>query len=324
MSAVVRALRNAAQSTGASFDYLLATAKVESNLNPNLSMRGSSATGLFQFIEQTWLSVVKEAGKALGFGSYADSIQRTSSGRYVVKDPAIRQEIMKLRKDPAANAVMAGVFTQQNAAVLSNRIGRRPSDGELYMAHFFGPYGASKLIRKASEDPTVSAASMFPAAARANRSIFYDRQGSARSVAGVYGELTRRYQVARASPTLGLALGVAASVPPTAAAAAAATAPRLPMQDTAGVTEALAAANPSAGSADYSTPVFHSLFSTDERRGAVAPIVSELWGAQSVAAPLQQTAAAPTSAPAARGAAAPLNLFQDMRPNVRGLFDGST
>jgi hypothetical protein len=307
VSAVVRALRNAAQSTGASFDYLLTTAKVESDLNPNLSMRGSSATGLFQFIEQTWLSVVKQAGKALGFGGYADSIQQTPAGRYVVKDPAVRQEIMKLRKDPAANAVMAGVFTQQNAAVLSNRIGRKPSDGELYMAHFLGPYGASKLIRKAGTDPTANAVSMYPAAAQANRPIFYDKQGNARSVAGVYGELTRRYQVARATPTPGLTPAAVANIPGTAPVA-----PRSPVQDTAGVTQVLAVANRStAGSADNSAPVFHSLFWTDDRRGPVASVVSELWGA-------------PASPANGSGAGAPLDLFQNMRPKVRSLFDGST
>src|SRR3954470_18860523 len=120
LSAVGRALRNAAQSTGASFDYLLATAKVESDLNPNLTMRGSTATGLFQFIEQTWLSVMKGAGQALGLGGYAQSIEQTADGRYVVKDPAVRQEIMKLRQDPHANAVLAGAFTKQNANMLAS------------------------------------------------------------------------------------------------------------------------------------------------------------------------------------------------------------
>jgi hypothetical protein len=187
---VGRALRNAAQATGASFDYLLATAKAESDLNPNLSMRGSSATGLFQFIEQTWLSVMKGAGAALGLGSYADSIEQTTDGRYVVKDPAVRQEIMKLRQDPNANAVLAGAFTKQNANMLASSLGRTPSDAELYIAHFLGPTAAAKLIRTASADPTANAASLFPAAARANRPIFYDPQANARSVAGVYAELT--------------------------------------------------------------------------------------------------------------------------------------
>jgi hypothetical protein len=320
VSAVAGALRGAAQATGASFDYLLTTAKAESDLDPNLSMRSSSATGLFQFIEQTWLSVVKQAGKALGFGGYADSIQQTPSGRYEVKDPAVRQEIMKLRKDPAANAVMAGAFTQQNAAVLANRIGRKPSDGELYMAHFLGPGGASKLIRKAGENPTANAANLFPAAAGANRPIFYDQQGSARSVAGVYGELTRRYQVARASPMPGMAAAFGARTDPVAP-----TAQGLPVQDTAGVTQALAVANgPLAGSADATTPVFHSLFWSDDRRGALAPVVSQLWGAQGAGAPAQQMEAVPAAPPNASSIGTPLNLFQDMRPNVRGLFDGSS
>lgn len=309
LSAVARALRNAAQSTGASFDYLLTTAKVESGLDPNQSTRGSSATGLFQFIEQTWLSVVKQAGNALGLGNYANSIQQTPAGRYVVNDPAVRQQIMQLRKDPAANAMMAGAFTQQNAGMLAGRIGRQPSEGELYMAHFFGPGGASKLIQKAGQDPTANAANLFPAAARANRSIFYDKQGHARSVAGVYGELTRRYQVARASPAPGMARAVAAGASPLAPVAQ-----LRPVQDTAGVTQALAAANVSPiGGGDSSALAFHSLFSTDDRRGAVAAVVSELWGTRAAAA------AANTS-----GSDTLLNMFQDSRPNVRGLFDGST
>src|SRR5215468_10895835 len=81
-TAVTGAIRKASQSTGASFDYLLATAKVESNLNPNLTMRSSTATGLFQFLEQTWLGVMQSAGPAFGYGHYADAIKQTPSGNY--------------------------------------------------------------------------------------------------------------------------------------------------------------------------------------------------------------------------------------------------
>ena len=42
---VAGAIRKAAQATGTSFYYLLATARVESDLNPNLTMRSSTATG---------------------------------------------------------------------------------------------------------------------------------------------------------------------------------------------------------------------------------------------------------------------------------------
>src|SRR5262249_36286543 len=140
---------------------------------------------------------------------------QTPSGQYVVQDAGLRDEIMKLRKDPAANAAMGGVFTQQNAALVKKRIGRQPTDGELYVAHFFGPYSGAKVIGMAKSNPNVSAAEMFPAAAASNRPIFYDKQGNARSVAGVYNELIRRYQVAKASPTPGLGNTVASAPTPT-------------------------------------------------------------------------------------------------------------
>src|SRR5947199_1313757 len=103
-TAVTNAIRSAASQTGTSFNYLLATAKIESDLDPNLTMKSSSATGLFQFIDQTWLGTLKQAGPAFGYGSYANAIERDASGRYTVQDPEMRREIMKLRTDPNANA----------------------------------------------------------------------------------------------------------------------------------------------------------------------------------------------------------------------------
>src|SRR6516225_12486119 len=112
-TAVTGAIRGAAQAIGTSFSYLLATAKIESDLDPSLTTKSSSAAGLFQFIDQTWLGTLKQAGPAFGYGNYADAITLTSSGRYLVEDPALRNEIMQLRKDPTANAMMGGAFTQQ-------------------------------------------------------------------------------------------------------------------------------------------------------------------------------------------------------------------
>ncbi|MPZ39743.1 MAG: transglycosylase SLT domain-containing protein [Rhizobiales bacterium] len=315
-SRVVDAIQRAAQATGASFEYLLATAKVESNFNPDLKARTSTATGLFQFIEQTWLGMMKNAGRALGFSDYADAISRNSSGRYQVSDPGLRTEILQLRRDPAANAAMAGAFTQHNAVALSQRIGRRPTDSELYMAHFFGTGGAGQLINATKDHPQANAAALFPAAARANHSIFYDRQGNARSVAGVYSELNRRYQVARAVVIPGV---VSTAVAANAAAPSGAThAP-----DTAGTTSAFAVAGARSVVA-AAAPAFHSLFHDSEGRGAVSPIVTELWGGDSASESRSvPTVTGPAQAVSAAPDPAPLDLFQDMRPDVRGLFRGN-
>ena len=105
--AVSGAIKQAAKQTGANFQYLLATAQVESNYNPNAQGATSSAKGLFQFIEQTWLATMKEAGPAHGYGKYSDAIGRTPDGQYVVTDPKLASRIMNLR---ASGQLTAGLI----------------------------------------------------------------------------------------------------------------------------------------------------------------------------------------------------------------------
>jgi hypothetical protein len=194
-SRMTGAIRDAARQTGAGFEYLLNTAIRESNLNPNAKAKTSSATGLFQFIDQTWLGTMKQSGASLGYGKYADAISRTPQGKYVVNDPAMRNEIFALRKDASANAKMAGAFANSNAKFLKERLGRNPTDGELYMAHFLGASGAARFITAAEANPSGKAASLFPRAAAANSSIFYDRQGGAKSLKQVYAGLVAKHDV---------------------------------------------------------------------------------------------------------------------------------
>src|SRR5271168_3377813 len=116
---VAGAIKQAANATGASFEYLLTTAKMESDFNPTAGASTSSAHGLYQFINQTWLGTVKEAGAQLGYGKYADAISKSSSGDYSVGDPAMRKANLKLRDDPGAASAMAAVLTQSNSFKLT-------------------------------------------------------------------------------------------------------------------------------------------------------------------------------------------------------------
>ena len=330
-TAVTSAIRNAATATGTSFSYLLATAKIESDLDPRLTMKSSSATGLFQFIEQTWLGTLKQAGPAFGYGDYANAISRNASGHYSVDNPEMRREIMNLRTDPAANAVMAGALTQHNAAALSRRIGRPPTESELYIAHFLGVGGAGKLIQLAGGNPQTNAAEAFPQAAHANRPIFYDRQGNARSASGVYSEIVRRFRVASDGPAATVASAAAHPLPQ-----AARPIPRV--ADVAAVTKVFAAAAaapaaassaagaPPAAAAPVAAPTFNSLFSDQDRRTAVDPMVVALWSVPASPPQSAEAASQPAADPQAKTSAGPsrFDLFQDMRPNARALFGGSS
>jgi hypothetical protein len=186
---VEAAIRRAARATGVDFDFLLRTARRESALNPQARARTSSAAGLFQFIEQTWLATVKRHGARHGYGQYADLIHQGADGRWRVEGSA-RNMVLDLRFDANAASAMAGELTASNAAYLRGRTGREPGAGDLYAAHFLGPAGAASLMNAMSTRPGASAVGLFPQAAAANRSIFY-RDGRAATVAEVHANLQR-------------------------------------------------------------------------------------------------------------------------------------
>ena len=251
---------------------------------------------------------MKEAGPRLGYGAYANAITPTPSGRMEVSDPIMRQKILDLRKEPAANAAMAGAFTNKNAGILKSRIGRAPTEGELYIAHFLGPTGAVRLINEAATS-NAPAARLFPAAAGANRSIFYEK-GRARLASEVHANLTGRYEVARH----GTAQMVAAASPPKPAAPVR---PAAVTPDPAATTQTYAAYQPEARPRSESGPVFHALFHTGVRSEAVSPRINQLWAMPSAmtTARIADVPAVPTPAHGT-----PLDLFQDSPVDVRSLF----
>ncbi len=339
---ITGAIRQAAQSTGISFEYLLTTAQIESNMNPSAQASTSSAKGLYQFIDQTWLGTMKQDGAALGLGQYADAISRSSGGHYEVSDPAMRAAILRLRNDPQASAMLAGALTRNNATLVGSNIGRQPTNGELYIAHFLGADGAGKLINAASSRPQTSAAAMFPNAAAANRNIFYDHSGRARSVGEVYRKLTKLFDTARAvafAPLGGTTEVASAALPASApplppaktvgsapliksvpraqvARLASADIPRPPApiprpasvrtHDTAGTTQAYAKANEQLPTPPVARASFESMF-TDRVRQPLTQTVNTLWGPTT------------TGAPPPSQTAQVFDLFTDPRPNIRKL-----
>jgi hypothetical protein len=326
---IAGAIKQAASTTGTSFEYLLATAKMESNFNPTASASTSSARGLYQFIDQTWLGTVKEAGAQLGYGKYADAITKSSSGSYSVSNPAARAAIMKLRDDPAASSSMAAVLTQSNSFKLTGKIGRRPTDGELYMAHFMGAGGAARLISNAEDNPNASGARLFPNAAAANRSIFFDRSGRARSVSEVYSVLTSRYASAANSQATRTAMASVGDIKANVTVASAAPATRTmdnaaylsTFPDVRTVTPVtMASASSATNTSPPTDPIFRSLFQAGERTQPVSSTVRELWGNSSSLTSVAPATSVASAAPAATAAVAqtpkvrapqPLDLFSD-------------
>jgi hypothetical protein len=209
-TAVVDAISNAASRTGVDFSYLLANARAESGLNPNARASTSSASGLFQFTDATWLATVARHGEKHGLGWAADALKSGAGG-------AVKQTILSLRHNADVAASMAAEFTRDNAAKLEGALGRAAGAADLYLAAFFGAGGAVKFLKTMAAAPGMAAASLLPAAAAANRSTFFHKDGSARSLAEVHDLVASRINrhMGVAAPHIGNALPAAGNpLPP--------------------------------------------------------------------------------------------------------------
>jgi hypothetical protein len=307
---VTSAIRSASRTTGANFDYLLNTAIRESSLNPTARARTSTARGLYQFIESTWLTMIKEEGAKFGLGKHADAISRGADGQYRVNDPAARADILKLRDDPKVASVMAGALAKRNAGELSSFLGRKPTSGELYLAHFLGAGGAKRMIQLERSNPNASAAAAFPDAAQANRSIFLGKGGKQRNVSEVMAAITGQHdtnslkQKAAPTTTSFAALRPTLSSDPSSKPLRNGPAPREVYGHP--ITPGRTAFAAEEG------PAHHTLFRTGgAKHAALSPAVKELWGSfESGSRALQQASA---DKAAGRVAGEPLDLLGHLK-----------
>lgn len=175
--AVTHAIKRASAKTGVSFSYLMEKAAAESNFKANAKAKTSSATGLFQFIESTWMDMVKKHG-----------------AKYGINTDQSRQNLLNLRKDPALASYMAAEFASDNKTHLEQTVGGNIGNTELYFAHFMGAGGASAFLTQLKKSPMSIAADLFPKAARANRNVFYEPStGRPKTLQEVYNFFDKKF-----------------------------------------------------------------------------------------------------------------------------------
>lgn len=171
---------------------LMAIADKESSFRVAAKASTSSATGLFQFIDATWLLAVRDFGAKYGLESEAAAVTYVD-GQIGVEDDAERARILALRSDPFLSTLFAAVMLKREQEKLEATIGRAITEAEVYLVHFLGPNGAQKFLSALEEKPAQSAASVLPAAARANKPIFFaavrKKKSRSLSVAQVHGKI---------------------------------------------------------------------------------------------------------------------------------------
>ena len=154
---VVNAIKSASAKTGVSFSYLMEKAAAESNFNPTVKAKTSSATGLFQFIDSTWIDTINRHGEKHGINTNQS-----------------KQNLLNLRKNPEIASVMAAEFASDNKNHLQKTVGGDIGNTDLYFAHFMGAGGASAFLSQLKKNPSAIGADLFPKEASANRGVFYN------------------------------------------------------------------------------------------------------------------------------------------------------
>ena len=188
---VVNAVEDAATRTGADFAQLMEKASSESNFNPSAKSSSSSATGLFQFIDSTWLSMVKEHGAQFGLGGLASQIQM-KDGKPCVANCNVKNTILNLRKNPEIAALMAGEMSTEDKQYLRANTDGPVGGTEMYLAHFLGAGGAAKFLNDRADNGNAAAATLFPKEAHANKSVFFEASGQARTLDQVYNIFSKK------------------------------------------------------------------------------------------------------------------------------------
>ena len=139
-------------------NIMLTMAAKESGMNPNAKAPTSTATGLYQFLNDTWRDVVKNYGSKYGL------------------TPANAN-----RLNPEHSTLMAAEYLKQNLAPIKQVKGNINAT-DAYLTHFLGPGGARKFL---SANPSAPSSIMGDGVVKANSSIFTDG-GRVRTVGEVY------------------------------------------------------------------------------------------------------------------------------------------
>ena len=182
---LVQKIVTAAQKVETDPVLLMAVADKESSFKTEVQAQTSSATGLFQFTERTWLGVIRDFGPKYGLAADAALVVAGDNGRPTVTDAAERTRLLEMRRDPYLSALMAGEMLKRDAARIALRIGRELTLGEVYLAHFLGPDDAEDFLASVMDKPKAAAAQMLPGPARANKSIFFAAQRGRRKAASL-------------------------------------------------------------------------------------------------------------------------------------------
>ena len=172
---LVSTLVKAAEKTGVDPVYLMTLADVESSLEPQAKAPTSSAEGLFQFIDQTWLEVLYHHAEAHGFAGAAEAV-RMVDDEVVVADESKRAWLFGLKRDPYLAAL--GGRTHHGRSARAPGAGRaRTRRGRALPRSLLRRQGRRALPQSPGRAAGRGRREAVPEGAKANLGLFSGAQG---------------------------------------------------------------------------------------------------------------------------------------------------
>lgn len=166
-----QALINASKKTGVAIEVLAAMGEAESGSGASMKNPVGTATGAFQFIDSTWANMLQMYGKEIGVNvppPSADPKKQKEQLREIMNN----KQLMDLRYNHEASALMAARYTQFNAKILKLDPSDPANVGKIYLGHFLGAGGAGDVLKGKDTDPD-----QMRAVIASNKAIFQDRSG---------------------------------------------------------------------------------------------------------------------------------------------------
>lgn len=153
------AIDQASRATNVSPEFMNALIGHESGGRSDAKNPMSTATGHGQFIESTWLRLMREHGPEYG-----------------LPPDMPRDDVLRLRNNEHWSALMVGVYTNENIRDMEARVGRPIKPGEAYLGHFLGAEVAGRMLRAADDGWGGRPASRIVSreAMEANRQVFFN------------------------------------------------------------------------------------------------------------------------------------------------------
>ena len=196
--AIIGALYKASIATGVDFELLLLKAIMESDLGRLTAAAHSTARGVFQYIEPTWLILISRHGAALGYPQYQEAVKisRKTGNPYLNKrDEFLRSEILALRHDPETAATMKAMQVLEETEVIRGfKKKKEVTATDHYIAHMLGLHLAKVFYDLMDKGSPLAVAKLnkpeMREAAMLNKQFFYEK-GRALPATEAYGRFKK-------------------------------------------------------------------------------------------------------------------------------------